>query len=120
MRDYVHGHHDGAELKQAHRGLVQYFRATRPKDAFGRPKWDHTLAKQDKITGYICEHAQYHIMGGWDKTLGSDELLESDELAVEWLGDTPQVRAPTETAITMLSKRQNPCPADCSIRMQVA
>jgi hypothetical protein len=85
VRDYVVGRHTAKELKGAHRILVEYFRVARPKDPYGRPQWDSTLAKQDKVTGYIIEHAGYHIAQGWD------EDMESDELAIGgWLGDTPQ------------------------------
>ena len=85
VRDYVVGRHTEKELKDAHRVLVAYFRAARPKDPFGRPQWDSTLAKHDKVTAYIIEHAGYHIVQGW----GED--MESDELAIGgWLGDTPQ------------------------------
>ena len=64
VRDYVIGLHSPSELKEGHRRVVEYFRRFRPTDAHGRPRWDPSLAKQDKVTAYVCENAEYHIKSG--------------------------------------------------------
>ena len=81
--DFVQAQHSPEALRDAHRRVVEAFRASRPADAYGRRRYDGTNLV-DPISAYVCREGESRVAAGWlaDKA--------SDEVAVAWLGDWPQ------------------------------
>ena len=82
--DFVCSLHSAEELRQAHRRLVDQFRASRPVDPTSKScEWNNIDDTQ--LSRYVRYYCVQHIDKGWNPD------WESDEHAIEkWLGDYPQ------------------------------
>eukprot|EP01051_Picozoa_sp_SAG22_P004183 SAG22_NODE_218_length_14885_cov_24.733699_4_plen_740_part_00 len=79
--DFAAAQHRKDELRDAHRRIVEAFRAARPADCHGRRRFD--AAQKDNPTSvYVCNEVEHHV---------SQADMEQDELGtLEWLLDVPQ------------------------------
>jgi tetratricopeptide (TPR) repeat protein len=82
--DFAVAQHGAAVLREAHRRVVEAFRAARPVDVHGRRMYENARI-ETPIAAYVCNEIQYHIAHGWEDDMEHDVIATQ-----EWLTDVPQ------------------------------
>ena len=63
--DFVRSLHEGEELRESHRKLVDILRTSRPVDLTSKaPEWNNT--GNTPVSSYVRYHCVDHIESGWD------------------------------------------------------
>jgi hypothetical protein len=93
--DFAVAQHSADDLRQAHRRVVDAFRAARPVDAHGRCMFDMSN-REHSLSVYACAEISYHLKNGWQVDMEADDLALSG-----WLGDVPQDEIVVAAGITL-------------------
>ena len=82
--EFAVAQHTDDALRQAHRSVVEAFRACRPEDVHGRRQFEST-ASDDPLLVYVSAEVEHHVRNGWLPNMEDDSLA-----CTSWLGDMPQ------------------------------
>eukprot|EP01051_Picozoa_sp_SAG22_P004562 SAG22_NODE_247_length_13918_cov_7.885375_6_plen_96_part_00 len=89
-----------SELRDAHRAIIEAFRAKRTLSSKGVPRWD-PANREHALTKYVCDESAHHTRSAWGNaglgletaaaasSNGPDGPETDKDAVVGWLNDVP-------------------------------